>query len=119
MTRRDPVITFKQILAHAEEAVQISGTLTFETYLESRIHRLALFYLVEIVGEAATRISPELRKQFPEIPWGQMIALRNRLIHGYDAINLEVVWDILQNDLPPLCHSLRAVIANLEEERKA
>jgi len=73
---------------------------------------LALTRLVEIIGEAAARVSAQTREQYPDIPWIEMIGLRNRLIHGYDAVDLDILWDILKEDLPPLIQRLRVLLEN-------
>jgi uncharacterized protein with HEPN domain len=57
---------------------------------------------LEIIGEAARRISQDTRDAHPEIPWEQMIGMRNRLIHEYFRVNLTTVWETVQNDLPSL-----------------
>jgi len=71
---------------------------------------LALTRLVEIIGEAAARVSTQIREQYPDIPWIEMTGLRNRLIHGYDAVDLDILWDILMEDLPPLIQRLRSIL---------
>ena len=58
------------------------------------------------MGEAAARISEPFREQHPDLPWRQVIGMRNRLIHGYDDIVLSVVWEVIQNDLPKLIQAL-------------
>jgi uncharacterized protein with HEPN domain len=65
---------------------------------------------VEIVGEAATRVSPEAQERFPSIPWQQARGMRNRLIHGYDKVELTVLWDTIQVDLPALIAQLREAL---------
>jgi len=62
----------------------------------------SLVRLLEIVGEAANQVSRELREQVPEIPWTIMVGMRNRLVHAYFAINLNIVWSTSTEDIPPL-----------------
>ncbi len=77
-----------------------------------RVLTLALVRLLEVVGEAATRVPPDERGPHPRVPWSQMIGLRNRLIHGYDTINFKILWQILQSDLPPLVETLDRILVH-------
>lgn len=72
----------------------------------NRMLNLALVRLLEIAGEAASRTTNEERLCCPSIPWGQITGLRNRLIHGYDSIDLDVLWQIISDDLPRLVSEL-------------
>ena len=65
---------------------------------------------IEIVGEAAGRVSPELAAQHAEIPWRDIVGMRHRLIHGYLKVNLETVWEVVERDLPALEPKLRAML---------
>ncbi len=65
----------------------------------------------EIIGEAARRLSPEVRGAFPEIPWKLITAMRNILVHDYDDVDLHVVWDTAQHNIPPLIERLEAYLA--------
>ena len=67
--------------------------------------------LAQIVGEAASRVSEETRIRHPQIPWTQIVALRNRLIHGYDTVDLEILWQIVRNDMPPLVAELGTMLS--------
>jgi len=60
----------------------------------------------EIIGEAARRLSPEARNTFPETPWKLITAMRNILIHDYADVDLDVVWETVQRDIPPLISRL-------------
>ena len=71
---------------------------------------LALTRLLEILGEAARGVSDEKRSRHPEVPWSAMAATRDRLIHGYFAVDLDVVWQIIKHDLPPVVRSLNEMI---------
>lgn len=68
--------------------------------------RLALTKLVEIVGEAAKHVSPELRAANPDVPWVAAARMRDRLIHHYFDINLDVLWQTVSDDLPRLLDAL-------------
>ena len=65
----------------------------------------------EIIGEAARRLSPAARNLIPEIPWKLLTAMRNILIHDYDDVDLDVVWDTIQRDLPPMTVHLEKHLA--------
>jgi uncharacterized protein with HEPN domain len=65
---------------------------------------------LEIIGEAASRVSSETQERYPGVPWSAMVAMRNRLIHAYFHIDLDRVWDTIADDLPMLMHELRRVL---------
>ena len=65
-----------------------------------------LVRLIEIIGEAAARVSPATRGSIPTLPWPAIVGMRNRLVHGYYDVNLDVVWHTLTDDLPPLIAEL-------------
>lgn len=67
---------------------------------------------LEIIGEAARSIPAESQESHEEIPWADVIALRNRIVHAYFAINLTIVWDVVQHDLPRLAENLDAILRN-------
>lgn len=82
-------------------------------YLDSnRIWALGLVKCIEIVGEAASRVTLESGEQFPEIPWAQIIAMRNRLIHVYFEVDMDQVWKALTEDIPPLAEHLEKILKN-------
>ena len=71
---------------------------------------LAVVKCVEIIGEAAGRVSPEGQSEVPDLPWREIIAMRHRLVHAYYDINLDVVWSTVREDLPPLADALRRAL---------
>jgi uncharacterized protein with HEPN domain len=75
---------------------------------------LAILKLIEIIGEAATYISSEEKDKHPEIPWKQIISVRNRLIHGYFDINHDILWEIAIQDLPPLINNLENILSEIK-----
>lgn len=110
MTRHDDTLRLRHILDHAREAMQLSSGKTRADLDTERLLNLGLTRLLEIVGKAAARASDEMRGRYPQIPWPQIVALRNRLIHGYDQVDLDILWTIIQSDLPPLVRELYKVL---------
>ncbi|MDO9509631.1 MAG: DUF86 domain-containing protein [Thermovirgaceae bacterium] len=100
----------KHMMEYAEEAKDLAIETTRDKLATDRKLELALTRLVEIIGEAAARVSTQTREKYPDIPWIEMIGLRNRLIHGYDAVDLDILWDILMEDLPPLIQRLKVLL---------
>src|SRR5919199_2791968 len=85
-----------------------------DTFENDLMRQAAVMRQLEIMGEAARRLSEETRQELSEIPWHQIIGMRNRLIHVYDDVDLAIVWDTVQNDLPPLIAQLEKIVP-LEE----
>lgn len=79
---------------------------------------LALTRLLEIIGEAASQISPETRNRLSTIPWKKMTGMRNALIHGYQQVNLDILWQTIIDDLPPLVNELQKIIDEAEQQQK-
>lgn len=71
---------------------------------------LSLVRLLEVIGEAASRVERDQQKRYPEIPWPEVITLRNRLIHGYDRVDFDILWEIVTHDLPVLAASLEKIL---------
>lgn len=108
MTQHDDAVSLRQMLDHSLEAVELVRERSRADLDRDRVLELALIRLVEIVGEAANRVSLRCQEQHPEVAWREIIGLRNRLIHGYDSINHDMLWRILTGDFPGLVTVLRA-----------
>ena len=102
MSKHDDGVRLRHMLEHAREAVALMGGRDRSDLDTSRMLSLALVRLIEIVGEAANRVSKTRQKQLSQIPWPQIIGMRNRLIHGYDVVDLDIVWQTVTEELPPL-----------------
>ena len=111
MTQHDDKIKLQHMLDHANEAVALVRGKEKSDLQKDRLLELATTRLVEIVGEAAAKISPENQAKYPSIPWPQIIGMRNRLIHGYDAVDLDILWDTLEDDLPSLIVELNRILS--------
>ena len=98
------------MLAYANEAVRMVEAKERREVERDRVLNLALQRLIEVIGEAAGRVFDECREACPDLPWRQMIGMRNRLIHGYDSVDPDILWDTVTVDLPNLAQQLRAVL---------
>jgi len=113
--QRDDIVCVRHILDAARKAMdftqnRVRGDLEVDEMLS-----LSLVRLLEIVGEAANGVSADFQKKHPHIPWKKMVGLRNRLIHGYFDVNLDIVWDTIVEDLPPLVADLEKIITKEEQ----
>jgi uncharacterized protein with HEPN domain len=76
------------------------GAMPYEAFLGDTKTQDAVIRNLEIIGEATKNLSGELRAQYPDIPWGSMAGVRDRLIHHYFGVNLDIVWHIITTELP-------------------
>jgi len=110
MTQHDPLVRVRHMLDHAREAVEMARGRSRVDLDTDRQLNLALVRLLEVVGEAATRVPEEFRRRHPRVPWREAVGLRNRLIHGYDTVNFDILWTIIQQDLPRLIEQLQVIV---------
>lgn len=107
MTQHDDRVRFLHMLEAAEKAVKLSKGKTRSDLDRDETLALAVTRLIEIFGEAANHVSDEVRNSHPDIPWQEIIAVRNRLIHGYFDVDWDIIWQILSKDLPSIIPELR------------
>ena len=105
-------VRVRHILDAAREAVSFSNGRCRADLDTDRKLNLSLVRLLEIIGEAARSLSQEFRQEHPDLPWKSMVGIRDRLIHGYFDINLDVVWETITEDLPPLIAQLKKIVPN-------
>lgn len=110
MSEHDPTVRLRHMLDYAAEAVALAAGKKAEDLKKDRTLLLALTRLLEVLGEAASRVPEEVRGKHPEIPWHKTIGMRNRLIHGYEVVNERILADTVTQDLPPLIAQLKALV---------
>ena len=106
----DDEVRLLHMLDAAKEALSFVQGRSRSELDENRMLVLSLVKDVEIIGEAAYRISAESRGDLPSIPWADVIGMRHRLIHAYFDINLDVLWQTLVDDLPELVSAIESVL---------
>jgi uncharacterized protein with HEPN domain len=110
--RRDDRIRLQHMLDSAREALSFADGRSRADLDGNRMLALSLVKCIEIVGEAATRVGQETRQQVPQIPWQDIVGMRNRLIHAYFDIDLDRVWDTVVADLPALVMLLETALSD-------
>lgn len=117
MPRHDDRVALRHMRDHAAEAVGFVKGRTRTDLEADRLLGLGLTRLVEIVGEAAGRVSKPVRDAHPRIPWSQIIGTRNRLVHGYDQVDYDVLWTIVSDELHVLIGELDRILGSQFEEK--
>ena len=107
--RHENALLLDMLLA-ARDVVDFARGRTRDDLNTDRQLVLSLVKSIEIIGEAAARISQETREAHPDIPWPKIVAMRNRLVHAYFEINLRRVWEVVQNDVPDLIALLEPLV---------
>ncbi len=104
----------RDLLSDMQEAIRRIGNYTagmvYQSFLEDTKTQDAVIRNLEIIGEAAKKVSADLQKSYPRVPWKAMAGLRDRLIHHYFGINLDIVWHIATVELPEVAGQLEAIL---------
>jgi uncharacterized protein with HEPN domain len=106
---RDPAYLLDMLLAARDVSAFVEGR-TFEQYLENRQLRLAVERGLEIIGEASRRVSASFKASHPEIPWREVIGLRNVLAHEYGEVKQDRIWEIATRSVPGLIRRLEPLV---------
>ena len=110
MSNREWRFYLNDMVQFAERVITYSEGMTQEDFETNSLNFDAIARNIELIGEAATRIPEEVRSSNPDIAWRQIIATRNQLIHGYLGIDNDVLWSIVQDDIPLLLKQLQTLI---------
>lgn len=78
--------------------------------------RIALVHLIQVIGEAASGLSGDFTSEHPQVPWRQIVAVRNRVVHGYFEVDLDILWDVAAADVPHLADQVRVIASEHTDE---
>ncbi len=109
MRQRDEAVLLDMLLFGRRIRDRMVGV-THDEFGQDEDLQLAITYLIQIVGEAASRASESLRASYPQVPWTQIIGMRHRLVHDYLRVRIDVLWQTAIEDMPPLIAILEAIV---------
>jgi len=107
---KDDWVYVGHMLDMAQKALDISAGKDRAAYDKDETLRLALTHIIQIIGEAAQRVSPEFRHTYTQVPWQEIIGMRHRIVHDYLNIDEDVIWEVLNQDLPPFVKILQTIL---------
>jgi uncharacterized protein with HEPN domain len=114
MSARDARVTLLQIQEAARRLQEICVGKTLETLIADWQATAALERFVEIMGEGVKRLPLDLRERYPAVPWKDIAGTRDRLSHGYDDVDHQVLWDAVQTDVPTLLATVEQMLKDLD-----
>jgi uncharacterized protein with HEPN domain len=110
MSERSIILLLEDMYESTLKILQYVEGHDFNTFFEDEKTKDAVVRNFEIIGEAANNVNSEFRKDYPDIEWNRIRGFRNRIVHEYFGIDFEIVWSIIENDLPALSNQLKQLI---------
>jgi len=114
MSKHDPKVTLLQIAEYAQRARELCAGKTLGELKADWRQALAFERVMEVLGEAVKRLPGELRQKHPQVPWRLVAGMRDKISHGYDAVDYQTLWDTVQRDVPVLLITVEQMLRDLE-----
>ncbi len=109
--KKDDTVYLRHILDAIEQIEDYTREMTENEFLSRPMVRDAVVRQIEIIGEAARNVSQEFQEAHPNLPWAEMIGIRNKIVHEYFNVNFAIVWDTVQADLPTLKKAIKRLLS--------
>lgn len=107
----------QDIINAITEAGEFVRGMTYEDFLEDRKTINAVIRSLEVIGEAAKNLPQSMRDEYPDVPWKKIVGMRDKLIHVYFGVDLEIVWQVIQHDLPAIKPGIVKILKKLAREK--
>jgi uncharacterized protein with HEPN domain len=114
---RDYKAYINDILEAIDRIESYTTNLTFDNFSESRLYQDAIVRNLEIIGEAVKRLPKELIEKYPDMEWKKIAGLRDILIHAYFGIDIEIVWDVVENKIPELKNQILLIQSKIKKDK--
>jgi uncharacterized protein with HEPN domain len=111
MSAHDADVTLKQIIEICDKAIELRNSTTREKFHHDWRNQMLAERLVEVLGEAVKRLPEDLRQRNSKIPWDKIAGTRNYIVHGYDSVDYDVIWSVLDIEATKLKKSIHAILA--------
>lgn len=118
MSKRDNWVYVGHMVDTANKATEFVQDLTREDFDNNELLRLSLTHLLQVIGEAARRVSPDFRAAHPQIDWKAIVGMRSKLVHDYLNVDEDIVWDTVTNELPSLIEELEKILSSNDSREK-
>jgi uncharacterized protein with HEPN domain len=113
MRKRNDAVYLRHILDAVERIEQYTAGMTEQKFLQNSLVQDAVVRQLEIIGEASRNLSDELRQKHSQVPWAKVVGMRNRIVHAYFDVDLTIVWEVIQRDLPDLKAQVHLILQTL------
>jgi len=114
MKKRELGDYIQDILEVLGEVEDFTTGMQFDDFVKDKKTINAVVRSLEVIGEATKRIPDSFREKYPKIPWKRMAGMRDKLIHEYFGIDLEIVWEVINSDLPPIKPLIQKVLEDID-----
>ncbi|PIN91242.1 hypothetical protein COU57_01430 [Candidatus Pacearchaeota archaeon CG10_big_fil_rev_8_21_14_0_10_32_14] len=111
---KDDSVFLKHILENIDDISEFTKNITKKDFLSNKEKQNAVVRSLEVIGEAAKNISETMKEKYPKVPWKEIIGTRDKIIHHYFGVDLDIVWDIIKINLPDLNKNIKKIITELE-----
>lgn len=115
MSKRDHRVTLRQIIEYVQHAQALCANKSAAQIEASWRDALAFERAMEVLGEAVKRLPDEITQRYPQVPWRLVAGMRDKISHGYDTVDYQLLWDAVQNDLPILSATAEIMLRELDK----
>jgi len=110
------LVSINKMIKYIDKALKYTDSINFKQFQDNEEKQDATIFAISQIGELVKNIEENTQKSYPEVEWIIIKNLRNKIVHDYDGINLNIIWDIIENDLKPLKIKLIKIFDKINKE---